>query len=106
MATTRHSFLHVSSASVSSSTTTTTTTTSAAAAAATTALQTRIAHKRAELAHLQQLRDLSAQMAEQMRVLEEKLATLSDGTEAVACVLANWDNVMQNEEKGDAAAAG
>lgn len=30
-----------------------------------------------------------------MRMLEEKLATLRDGTEAVACVLANWDNVLR-----------
>lgn len=30
-----------------------------------------------------------------MGVLEEKLATLRDGTEAVACVLANWDNVLR-----------
>lgn len=34
-------------------------------------------------------------MAGQMSVLEEKLATLRDGTEAVACVLANWDNVLR-----------
>ncbi len=30
-----------------------------------------------------------------MGVLEEKLATLRDGTDAVACVLANWDNVLR-----------
>lgn len=30
-----------------------------------------------------------------MALLEEKLAALSDGTEAVACVLANWDDVLR-----------
>lgn len=34
-------------------------------------------------------------MATQMSMLEEKLATLRDGTEAVACVLANWDHVFR-----------
>lgn len=44
---------------------------------------------------MKQLRDLSGALAEQMGALEEKLATLRDGTEAVACVLANWDNVLR-----------
>jgi len=42
-----------------------------------------------------QLRDLSGALATQMGALEEKLATLRDGTEAVACVLSNWDNVLR-----------
>ena len=29
-----------------------------------------------------------------MTALEEKLSTLRDGTEAVACVLANWESVL------------
>ena len=33
-------------------------------------------------------------MANQMQVLEAKLSTLRDGTEAVACILANWENVL------------
>lgn len=45
------------------------------------ALQNRIAEKRAELDNLKQLRDLSAAVATQMEALEQKLATLSDGTE-------------------------
>jgi len=30
-----------------------------------------------------------------MQQLEEKLATLSDGTEAVAAVMANWGSVLR-----------
>ncbi|GAB7356303.1 hypothetical protein MBLNU459_g7101t2 [Dothideomycetes sp. NU459] len=46
------------------------------------ALQQRINEKRAELESLKQLRDLSSGLAGQMEQLEEKLATLSNGTEA------------------------
>ncbi|KAJ5909166.1 DASH complex subunit DAD2 [Penicillium taxi] len=59
------------------------------------ALTTRIAAKKAELENLRQLRDLSGTLAIQMEALESKIATLKDGTEAVACVLANWDNVLR-----------
>jgi len=57
-------------------------------------LQSRINQKRAELENLRQLRDLSSQLATQMTSLEEKLATLRDGTEAVSEVLKNWSNVL------------
>ncbi|KAL9124112.1 MAG: hypothetical protein Q9217_006527 [Psora testacea] len=55
----------------------------------------RINEKKAELENLQQLRDLSGGLAAQMQALQEKLSTLSDGTEAVATVLSNWHNVMR-----------
>jgi len=58
-------------------------------------LLARIEEKKAELENLKQLRDLSAGLAGQMKMLEEKLATLSDGTEAVATVLGNWHNVLR-----------
>ncbi|PYI04839.1 hypothetical protein BO78DRAFT_164923 [Aspergillus sclerotiicarbonarius CBS 121057] len=58
-------------------------------------LATRIASKRAELDNLRQLCDMSAALASQMQALQDKLGTLKDGTEAVACVLANWDNVLR-----------
>ncbi|KAK7439610.1 DASH complex subunit Dad2 [Colletotrichum acutatum] len=45
-------------------------------------LVARIAEKKAELEHLKDLRDLSAAVAGQMEALEQKLSTLSDGTEA------------------------
>nr|POE97285.1 dash complex subunit dad2 [Quercus suber] len=59
------------------------------------ALQARINEKKRELEHLRQLRDLSAGLAGQMQQLEEKLATLSNGTEAVAAVLSNWNSVLR-----------
>ncbi|OAX79458.1 hypothetical protein ACJ72_06222 [Emergomyces africanus] len=57
-------------------------------------LVARIASKRLELENLRQLRDVSGALASQMEALEEKLTTLKDGTEAVACVMANWGNVL------------
>ncbi|KAL0940754.1 dash complex subunit dad2 [Colletotrichum truncatum] len=57
-------------------------------------LVARIAEKKAELEHLKELRDLSAAVAGQMEALEQKLSTLSDGTEAIAMVIANWHNVL------------
>lgn len=44
---------------------------------------------------MKQLKDLSGSLANQIGALETKLSTLKDGTEAVACVLANWDNVLR-----------
>ncbi|KAL2803325.1 DASH complex subunit Dad2-domain-containing protein [Aspergillus granulosus] len=59
------------------------------------ALAARIASKTAELDNLIQLRDMSKALATQMEALQTKLETLKDGTESVACVLANWDNVLR-----------
>ncbi|KAL2837400.1 DASH complex subunit Dad2-domain-containing protein [Aspergillus pseudoustus] len=59
------------------------------------ALAARIASKKAELDNLIQLRDMSKALATQMEALQAKLETLKDGTESVACVLANWDNVLR-----------
>ena len=61
----------------------------------TNALQARINEKKVELENLRQLRDLSAALAGQMQQLEQKLQTLSDGTEAVAAVLGNWNSVLR-----------
>jgi len=58
-------------------------------------LQNRINEKKLELESLKQLRDLSAGLAGQMQQLEEKLSTLSDGTEAVAAVMSNWGHVLR-----------
>ncbi|KAH8899545.1 hypothetical protein GQ53DRAFT_816676 [Thozetella sp. PMI_491] len=59
------------------------------------ALVQRVNEKKAELESLRELRDLSAAMASQMEQLEQKLATLSDGTEAIALVMSNWHNVLR-----------
>ncbi|KAL8916966.1 MAG: hypothetical protein Q9172_006032 [Xanthocarpia lactea] len=47
-------------------------------------LLARINEKKAELENLKQLRDLSAGLAAQMQTLQEKLSTLSHGTEVKA----------------------
>ncbi|KAM5343069.1 hypothetical protein ACJ41O_014035 [Fusarium nematophilum] len=59
------------------------------------ALLARIEEKKAELENLKELRDLSAAVATQMEALEQKLSTLSDGTEAIAAVIGNWHNVLR-----------
>ncbi|WZH39351.1 DASH complex subunit Dad2-domain-containing protein [Fusarium acuminatum] len=46
------------------------------------ALLARIEEKKAELENLKELRELSAAVATQMEALEQRLSTLSDGTEA------------------------
>lgn len=66
-----------------------------ATSSATPSLQARIEEKRVELANLRELRDLSGQLANQMQMLEDKVATLSNGTEAVAAVLSNWADVLK-----------
>lgn len=57
------------------------------------ALVARVNEKKAELENLKELRDLSAAVASQMEALEQKLATLSDGTEGKVQV--DW-----SQEKG------
>lgn len=47
------------------------------------ALLARIEEKKAELESLRELRDLSAAVATQMEALEQKLSTLSNGTEGI-----------------------
>ena len=44
-------------------------------------LQARINEKKAELASLKELQTLSGDLVEKMQALEDKLATLSNGTE-------------------------
>lgn len=57
---------------------------SASTASQSPALVARIEEKRAELEHLKELRDLSAAVATQMEALEQKVSTLSDGTEGMS----------------------
>ena len=49
------------------------------------ALLSRINEKKAELESLKELRELSAAVANEMEALEQKLSTLSDGTEGKSC---------------------
>jgi DASH complex subunit DAD2 len=48
---------------------------------ASSALAARVAEKKAELSSLKELQALSAAVADQMQMLEDKLSTLADGTE-------------------------
>ena len=48
-----------------------------------TALLARVNEKKAELSSLRELQALSASVADQMQMLEEKLSTLADGTEGM-----------------------
>ncbi|KAM5437593.1 DASH complex subunit dad2 [Microsporum ferrugineum] len=54
-----------------------------------------VAAKRAELEDIRQLRDASNTLTTQLEALEAKLATLQDGAEAVACIMANFDSVLK-----------
>ena len=56
-------------------------------------LVARINEKKTELEGLKQLKDLSAGLAMQMQTLEEKLSTLSDGTEG-QCPLCSYCNTI------------
>ena len=57
-------------------------------------LVARINEKKAELENLKQLRDLSAGLATQMQTLEEKLSTLSDGTEGLLALTPYMSSVL------------
>ncbi|KAK1484689.1 DASH complex subunit Dad2 [Colletotrichum cuscutae] len=61
-------------------------------------LVARIAEKKAELDHLKDLRDLSAAVAGQMEALEQKLSTLSDGTEAQLAKPPPQEETLESEE--------
>lgn len=62
------------------------------------ALVARVNEKKAELENLKELRDLSAAVASQMEALEQKLATLSDGTEGTALAQANTESTITGRE--------
>lgn len=63
---------------------------SANAAGQSPALVARVSEKKAELENLLELRRLSAAAATQMEALEQKLATLSEGTEGWSICLSSW----------------
>lgn len=59
------------------------------------ALAAQVHEKQKELDTLRVIRDLSAGLAQQMEDLESQMSTLENGTEVVANVLANWQNVFR-----------
>lgn len=59
-------------------------------------IQQKIADKRAELENLTEVKNLTGSLTAQLKDLEVKLAAMSDGTESVALVLSNWQNVVRS----------
>ncbi|CAH2353399.1 DASH complex subunit Dad2p [[Candida] railenensis] len=57
-------------------------------------IQQKIAEKRAELEHLNEIKRNSGILTGQLETLSSKLNDIADGTEAVALVLSNWQNVV------------
>lgn len=58
----------------------------------------RINEKKAELASLKELQALSGGLADQMQTLEDKLSTLSDGTEGISSAVGYVQDVLAHEE--------
>lgn len=58
-------------------------------------LTLKIEEKKQEYQNLLQLKELSAKLVMQMEQLEKKMETLVNGTEVVASVLENWQNVFR-----------
>ncbi|ANZ76577.1 BA75_03509T0 [Komagataella pastoris] len=58
-------------------------------------LETRIQQKQQELESYKQIKELTSALAVSLSKLEEKLATLTDGTEAVSVVLSNWNHIVK-----------
>lgn len=59
-------------------------------------IQQKIADKREELNHLTELKKFTAILNTQLETLESKLNDMAEGTEAVALVLSNWQNVVNS----------
>ena len=59
-------------------------------------IQPKIAEKRAELENLTEIKNLTQNLTSQLKDLETKLSAMSDGTETVALVLSNWQNVVRS----------
>lgn len=59
-------------------------------------IQQKIAEKRAELENLTEIKNLTQNLTSQLKDLETKLSAMSDGTETVALVLSNWQNVVRS----------
>ncbi|KAG4305081.1 hypothetical protein PORY_001251 [Pneumocystis oryctolagi] len=58
-------------------------------------LTAKIQEKKHEYENLLQLKEFSAKLVMQMEQLEKKMKTLVGGTEVVASVLENWQNVFR-----------
>ncbi|CAN6602326.1 DASH complex subunit Dad2p [Trichomonascus vanleenenianus] len=58
-------------------------------------LAVKLAEKKRELDNLQQLQQSSESLVKELEALKAKLETFTDGTEAVAAVMTNWQSVLK-----------
>lgn len=59
-------------------------------------IQQKIAEKRAELESLNEIKRFTSILTNQLEELEGKLDSMAEGTESVALVLSNWQNVVKS----------
>lgn len=59
-------------------------------------IQQKITEKRAELENLNEIKRFTAVLTNQLDQLQDKLNLMADGTESVALVLSNWQNVIKS----------
>lgn len=59
-------------------------------------IQQKIAEKKAELENLNEIKKFTSILTNQLDELENKLDYMADGTESVALVLSNWQNVVKS----------
>ncbi|KAK6465083.1 DASH complex subunit Dad2-domain-containing protein [Scheffersomyces coipomensis] len=57
--------------------------------------QQKIAEKKADLEKLQEFRTLTSELATYLEGIGDRLDHMKDGTESVALILANWQNVVK-----------
>mmetsp|Transcript_4186 Transcript_4186/g.4118 ORF Transcript_4186/g.4118 Transcript_4186/m.4118 type:complete len:150 (+) Transcript_4186:3385-3834(+) len=59
-------------------------------------IQQKIAEKKAELENLNEIKKFTSILTNQLDELENKLDYMAEGTESVALVLSNWQNVVKS----------
>lgn len=59
-------------------------------------IQQKIAEKKAELENLNEIKKFTSILTNQLDDLENKLDYMAEGTESVALVLSNWQNVVKS----------
>lgn len=59
-------------------------------------IQQKIAEKKTELDNLNEIKKFTSILTSQLEELEDKLDYMAEGTESVALVLSNWQNVVKS----------
>lgn len=60
------------------------------------ALQAKIDQKTEELKNLQDIKLLTASLAEELDQISEKLGVMTDGAESISLILSSWKNVVNS----------